>query len=347
MARRASTGSILVVTLWVIIILAAVAVALGQYLSMEIRLVRYRMARAQARAWAYSGVVLAMQRLAQDASGPTGSYDWLGDVWAVPSTHGAGDAGAGTWAVALHGTGTDGRGDGDVRVTVADEERRLDLNAAAEPVIARLAADGEAARALVDYRDADTTGEYEGDAARQPPYAPKNAPMWQLEELREIPDVAQEAQQSLLRDGTVATGGAVNINTAAPEVLSAFVDEANPDAAALRRAIDAIVASRPGPDGLLGTDDDCKATLKEQAAIQLAACSGLAASGEGSAADLLWSLNAQWSVSSSAFRIIAVSHLVRPDISYRIEAIVKRGVSGALAVSWFGQPFQVLAWSER
>ena len=49
-------GSVLMVTLWLVAVLSMTAVALAGYLSTEARLTGYRVARAQARQWAKTGV---------------------------------------------------------------------------------------------------------------------------------------------------------------------------------------------------------------------------------------------------------------------------------------------------
>ena len=81
------SGSLLIMTLWLVTILSLLAIAIARYPSLEIRLTKYRAARDQAAILARDGVNLAMQWLAEDAQegeSPEGGsgkkqYDWLGD----------------------------------------------------------------------------------------------------------------------------------------------------------------------------------------------------------------------------------------------------------------------------
>src|SRR3989338_1833318 len=100
-------GSLLVITLWLIAVLAMVAVALSRFLSTETRLMRYHGARAQARAWAEAGVRLAMHRLQED----TNAYDGLGERWATPSPDDR--AHPTSWEVSFP--------EGSVSITITDE----------------------------------------------------------------------------------------------------------------------------------------------------------------------------------------------------------------------------------
>ena len=64
------SGSLLIMSLWLVVILAVLAVAVARSLSVDVRLAKYRQAHDQARALARSGVYLALQRLARDAQAP-------------------------------------------------------------------------------------------------------------------------------------------------------------------------------------------------------------------------------------------------------------------------------------
>ena len=185
-------GSLLVITLWLIAVLSLIAVGLANYLSAEVRLSGYQLARAQAKSWAKTGLYLAMERLAEDAKDADEACDWLDDDWAgpldVPMENGGG-----------------------VIVQVTDDERRLDLNgeAASVAVLSNLLEVGEVAEAVMGYR--------------KPERGPART-IRVMEELFDIPAVQahQETGPVLRAQTTVYTQGHVNLNTASAALLQAM-----------------------------------------------------------------------------------------------------------------------------
>ena len=205
-------GSILIVTLWLVSILSVLAIAIGRYLSFEIRLTKYRLAREQTRTLARDGVYLAMQRLDRDAADDQERYDWLQDDWAtitpidLPEGH-------------------------QLAVEIVDEERKLNLNRVVEdPVmltaVGTLVESPSLAVKILDYIDSDleptSPDGLETDPTAQPPYVAKNGPVVVHEELLNIPGI-EEALETLRQSTSVAPSmGKLNINTAAPDVLRAL-----------------------------------------------------------------------------------------------------------------------------
>ena len=312
---RTRAGSLLVITLWLLTILSVFAIAMARYLSVEVRLTRYRLTREQAKAWARSGVYLAMQELLKDAQQSGKAYDWLGDDWALPQAE-----------VKTAG--------GRVRVlSVIDEERKLYLNTATKEQLERLTRSSDAAQAVVDYLDGEDASERQ---VEEPPYQPKNGPVVAMEELLEIPGVTPQIFETLQRTTTASADPSqphpLNINTASPEVLLVVAGETlggGPSAA----VIQALTAARLGPDGEAGSDDDCVVTQLQDAANKLAACTQQSPT---VFAELL--SKASFSVNSTTFRIQAEGDVDSPSVRYRVEAIVQRA-TGA-------QPLRVLAWRE-
>jgi len=341
----------LVVTLWLIITLALVAVALGRYLSSETALMRYHVARAQAKAWARSGVYLALERLAADGEESDGkTYDWLGDDWAAGL---GGPEGGDVWTIPFASSQTaDAKFTGTVSVRITDEERRLDLNAASEASLTRLLdGNGEAAKAILDYRDKDDTGTYEHDPALQPPYDAKNARLAVLEELWEIPTVSVDplAQHILQQEGTVfLPPGPVkmNINTASPDVLKSLVDPLvhKDHYAELLNAIDQWVNVRPGQDGKFGTNDDCVVTTLNPLTFTDSTCADRITS-DSTLLDELFSLEGLVTI-SAIFRIRVDVRLEKPVIRSQVEALVRRGASEGQRLEIGGVKFQILHWKE-
>ena len=338
-----STGSLLIISLWLILILAAAAAALGNYLSTESRLMRYQIARTQARAWATSGVYLALQRLADDAV--QDGYDWLGDDWAYfpPSDPSAdptqwiipmpvGDPGSSTF------TGT-------LTITMTDQDRWIDLNAADEATLTRWLSTADVVGAVRDYRDNEqpAQGDYERDDVATPPYTAKNDVINTLEELWDIPWIASapDAQSTITREGTVHGDGTININTVGSHVLQALV---TPDYAVLAEDF---VNRR---DSQLSTGSGCKATSKTSAITDLAGCTQLPPTGQGSVESLLGAVGINaYDVTSSVFQIVIMSRIDKPALTYRVEAMVKRGGTTPPSFKFGDQPnqqFQILSWKE-
>lgn len=320
MALKNNRGSLLVITLWLITLLSVFAVAVARYVSVELRLTRTRIARAQARSWVRGGVYLAMQQLAEDA---TSSYDWVGDRWSAV----AGDTAAVPSPQAFALPTVASREAGSVMsVQITDEERRLDVNAASFQTLSNLLQSSEAAQSIRDDIDADAESPLE-----EPLYYPKNSPIAAIEELVDLPNVgtAWMRWQPYLTSFVASAGvPTVNINTAGREVLTALGAEPS--------VVDALIAARPGADHAWGTADDCKATGVSTAAKELADC---AFGGNQAVVGPLFSLESvKFSVASSVFRI-QVEVVMQPrKVRQRLTAVVKRADGG----TWPS----ILAWRE-
>lgn len=164
--RGSRTGSVLVVALGFIAMLAVMAAGLRTALSTETRVMRYRRAQIHAMSWARAGVYLAMERLAEDG---------LGEGGTPPA-----------WEVAMP-VGTEDATDlgGIIRIEVLDEEHKLDLNTATVSALEHVLGDSALARAIVASR-----------ALR---------PIRRLEELWDLPEISRqpEHQRVILEHGTV------------------------------------------------------------------------------------------------------------------------------------------------
>ena len=321
-------------TLWVVVILSALAVAIARYLSLEIRLTSLRMAREQARMLARSGVYLAMQRLAHDAEAPEEdgkNYDWAGDDWAyTPTSDPAADGSV--WAVLfpLHGR-TEARLTGRADVRIADEGSRLDLNTAANGPLLQLTGDPVLMQAILDARDEPDTAEDHPELT--PPYFAKNGPFAEPEELADLPGMTPEIYETLRANTSpyrLATEP-VNINTASPETLAAL--------GLSDRAVYLITQFREGSDGPQAHEQDgiftdagvaILETLKNAQGVDLA----------GTDDGTILSSNA-FGVSSGLFRVTSEGIVDRPSARVVVEAVVRRTGCGDGAPS----PC-IIAWRE-
>ena len=323
----------LVVTLWVVTVLSILAIAIARYLSLEVRLTKYRMTREQAAALARGGVYLGVQRLSQD--GQAEPYDWLGDDWA--SVPGASPEQPTTWVVFADDAPGDSANRSRMEIQITDMERSINLNAATEATLAtpELAGSAELAKAIMDDRDpADPEVEH---PVEDPPYYQKNGPFTVIEELPDIPGVADVFPK--LRLLTFAARDAVppkpevNVNTAQRDVLLAL----GADAA----TVELLIASRAGVDGLWGTEDDCKATDVSQIISQLTQC---AFGGDEAPMRELYALNGGavfFTVKSSIFRIQSQAFAGSPPVRRRIEAVVKRSAQQGQDTT-----MEILSWRE-
>ena len=170
---RSNLGSLLIMTLAVVIILGALVVAIGRYLSLELRVTKYRAAREQAQTLARGGVYLAMALIQQDE--PT--VDWIGEAWATPQA---------TSPTAGH----------QLTITVTDEERKLNINSANHEQLEQLTGSAELAQAIVDYVDP-AADPAEDRPAETPPYFAKNGPVDVLEELTDLSPMDDELYRVL------------------------------------------------------------------------------------------------------------------------------------------------------
>lgn len=300
---RTQAGSLLIVTLWVVTILVVLVVAIARTLSLEVRLTKYRLAREQARALARSGVYLAMERLRRDVADDE-HYDWLGDDWALEQ-------------VPISSADPEGR----VEIEIVDEERKLNVNSSTTETAQQLASvigAGDFVNALIDYRDADSNGEWEA-LSEGPAYYPKNADLVAPEELREIPGQTTETLEAAHQSTSpYVTGSKVNINTAPLEVLEVVLVSAQLTQEQRTHAL-----------GLANTIIDLREHERYFTTLEPVPAPFDSSAEFGNALRLL-------QVHSDTFRISATGRLTNPKVRHRINAVVRRG----------GQDVRIIAWRE-
>jgi len=323
----------LIITLWMVLIVGALAVAIGRYLSLEVKLTKYRLAREQAKTLARSGVYLGMQRVALDAGG---GVDWAEDVWAFSAEA--------PWRVIAQEAASGGSApQATIEITIADEERRLDVNgpSATAALLDALSRDG-IGPAIVQYRDDDNPDiPEEDDELLNPPYIAKDRPIRRLEELFDIPAINQfisedpETFVTWLERITVYAMTAddppqerLNLNTLDEDVLREMKRESAGD------LVERFLQERgAGPNGDVGDSDDCLLTADGTALIQdylnlnAGELAALAALADG------------LTYRSSVFRISAKGIVSDPSASYRVEAVVRRSEAA-------DERPTILAWRE-
>ena len=254
-ARAAGRGNILIYVLWMILVLSLFAASTASQAGFGLSLTDRLLSRLQASYLVHGALAYARLALADD---PTPKVDGWQEAWSNDEgafrNHAIGDG-----LFSVMSESPDGRG---TRYGLADEERRIDLNAASAEVLTRLfkLAGGlpteEAARvaaSVLDWRDADDREEPDGAESPHyrslsPPYDCKNAPLESPEELLLVRGVTPELYRRVEPYVTVYGAGPVNLNTAGPMVLRAL--GLSPEGAA------GVLTFRAGDDGVPGTADD-------------------------------------------------------------------------------------------
>lgn len=213
-------GVALMLVLWLVVVLGAVAIGVAASVRGEATVVANLRARSAARYAAESGVVAARARLVTLLIATPNAIERARAFQHL-------DRRFGDLAEATVGTSRFG-------VAVVDLNGRLDLNHA-EPAtlqnfLLQFATEREASAvgaAIEDWRDEDGLvrpgGAEAGEYARAgSPFEPANAPFERLEELRRVRGISDSLAFRIAPFVTVDGDGRVNINTAPGEVLAAL-----------------------------------------------------------------------------------------------------------------------------
>ncbi|MDP3766835.1 MAG: type II secretion system protein GspK [Dehalococcoidia bacterium] len=265
MTRR---GSVLLYVVWVVILLSLFSAGVAGQAMFALDLSERLAGQMRAIQVARGALQYAQLSLERDESA---SVDDLSEMWSNdPGRFRERALGEGVFTL------TDG-GDGrHTRYGMADEERRLPLNTATAPVLARLCERvgglrpdqaAQVADAIVDWRDEDDERQPHGaedfDYRGRTLYESKDAPFQNVEELLLVDGMTVELYQRLLPHVTVHGSGAVNLNTAGPEVLAAL--------GLTTLGVDGMELYRAGGDAVEGTSDDQRLTAIAAMESELAA----------------------------------------------------------------------------
>jgi general secretion pathway protein K len=234
-------GSILIIALWSLFFLSALALVLNAYINPQISLASKLKERAKSYYLAKAGVKKAIQTVAADE---TLGFDALKDLRNNKEFK------------------EKELGDGIFNIGLVDEERKININKASFDVLKRFfeIAGGITAKdasgiadSIIDWRDADNDARQLGaeDPYYQtlsPPYPCKNKDFEVIKELLLVKGISREIFDKVRDNITVYGQGAVNINTAEKIVLESL---GMSDALAEK-----IIHFRNGEDGAPGTEDD-------------------------------------------------------------------------------------------
>ena len=224
-------GSVLVLALWALFFLGALAVAVGTHVAAGLNLAGHAQRSAAALAVARAGVELAIIEVGSVTSAWDGvDQPWYGDEDLFRDI----EFGAGRYTVSY--AVPDGADGVVTNYGLIDEDRFVNLSKAPQAVLRALvqtvgnlsaAQADEVANAIVDWRDADNdvltggaeNGYYTGLAAG---YPCRNGAFQSVYELRLLKGMTEKLCVALRPHVTVFGGEKVNINTAGPEVLRAL-----------------------------------------------------------------------------------------------------------------------------
>ena len=230
-------GSILIYSLWVVLLLGIWAAQIGLIVGNRIALVKRIDHRGELRIIADAGVKKAISILRRDFLKSQGGYDsYLKYSW-----HNNEDLfkhqsiGKGFYDVSYEKLAQDGRVEFEVYGFV-DEERKLNINSANRNQLMNLfqvvlgvddEKAGRLADAVIDWRDvgrSSVSGFYSDDYYYNldESYMPKNSSLEVLDELMLLPGFTPEFFDRLSLFLTVYGDGVVNVNTASYEVLRAL-----------------------------------------------------------------------------------------------------------------------------
>lgn len=256
---RAKRGSILVVVLWALFFLAALAVSIYALLAPQIGLAGRLKDRTRLYYLAQAGARKAMAVLADDETEGT---DGFRDVWANSEEEFKDMRLGEDGYVSVSYKFFDDDGAEETRYGLVDEERKININKATEDVLKEffeLTAQttsqtaSDIADSILDWVDEDSDphasgaedGYYEGLAQA---YACKDAKFQILEELLLVKGMTQEIFDKVSAYLTVYGEGKVNLNTAGKYVLGAV---GMSDTLA-----DKVIRYRRGNDSEEATSDD-------------------------------------------------------------------------------------------
>ncbi|MBN2301057.1 MAG: general secretion pathway protein GspK [Lentisphaerae bacterium] len=234
-AVKITNGSVLVLALWALVFLGALAIAVGAYVSSSIQIAREIKRRTVGHALALAGVEKAVMELLND----TNSWDGIIEDWSGNEDKFSGvEMPDGRFSLVVAGEPwlTNGFPE-KLCYGLVDEERKININKANATLISwliRIVAGtdettaGGIAGAIKDWVDPDEEPGLTGGAensyyrALDQSYSCHNGSFDSLYELLLVRGMTAEIFRRLAPHITVYGAGMVNLNTAGPEVLESI-----------------------------------------------------------------------------------------------------------------------------
>lgn len=256
-----SKASILIISLWSILLLSSFAVILGYQARQKITLVKRLDDRDRLRLIAEGCVQKAIMILDRKEDR---EYDCFSDSWSTNEQAFKDSAIGGGFCTVSYDYQDERTGSIETRYGIIDEERKININTASMPALRRLFSmvldiddmeSQELAACIIDWRDKDSQlsiplGSAEDSYYRNLQYAyeAKDDLFEILDETLLVKGMTSGMLERLRPYITVYGNGKININTASREVLLALgLDNS---------IVTAIISFRQGDDGLEATYDD-------------------------------------------------------------------------------------------
>ncbi|MFC2140140.1 general secretion pathway protein GspK [Candidatus Auribacterota bacterium] len=314
-------GSILVITIWILMLLSLLALGLSYRMGIELKLVGYNTDHLKAFYTAKAGVLRTILELQNDF---TKEYDGYKENWGNNREAFKNyKLGEGRFTI----KSTYVTEENDFLLGAVDEQSKINLNKASvkvlEALLELIEEDKEIATNILDWIDKDSKagnqgegfgaedGFYEGLGKR---YPCKNKPIEILEELLMIKDISQDIYTRIKNYLTIYGDGLININTASGLVLKALGLEES--------LTEKIIEYRAGEDNLEGTPDDQLFTDLYKMIKILDEEVGLDSKEVVSLNNLLAKKPSLLSLKSDYFRIISEGKVGK--IKKNIEVVIKR-----------------------
>lgn len=268
--RRRPAGSVLVMAIWVLFFLSALAVAIGAHVSASVRMASGLRNRVVGFYAAKAGIERAMA----EAAGDTNAWDDLTESWGQ-NEEAFRDVSLQGARYSVSCTTATPRGATVARFGLTDEESKININKAGAAVLKVLVetagnvdsmAAADVAAAILDWRDADDevltggaeTGYY---SALKDPYLCRNGPFQSVPELLLVKGMTPGLLAKLAPYVAVFGTGRVNVNTASPVVLAAVAEGGGGDRAACRGVAERIAGYRAS--GGVFSEPSAAAMMKE------------------------------------------------------------------------------------
>ena len=326
-------GAILITSLWILSILAILAVGIGFRVSIEARLAKYNMDSMKSLYLAKAGIVKSIYRLSRRPSAMDSIYA-CGTIFSPDEESDpakfkaifAGNLSEGSFSV--------GYKDGaQIYPGVSDEERRININTASENILKNLLMyvdeDPTIASDIVQWRSPGPgldDGYYESLPFS---YKCKHQRFSATEELMLVKGMNSRIFDKI-KDYITVFGDpakfAVNINTAPKAVLSILITSSgSTDKTSADLYADSVITFRNGPDGAKGTKDDnlfsadisIERVLPELSAAQIA------------------ELKKSFTTASKYFRIDSRGMIAKTKIGKRVVAVIGKEQGKAPTLKYY------------
>lgn len=256
-----SKGSVLIIALWSLCIMASLAVILGYGVRQKAAVINRLDVRDRLRSITDAGVKTAICEL---KTGQEKSYDCMKDSWSNnKKVFGGMVVDGGSYDICYKYVNEES-GISETRYGLIDEERKININKLNREVIQRLLqaaanmdeTESQAlAASIVDWRDTDSElsvplGSAEDADYRntQFPYEAKDNDFEVPEEILLVNGMTNGIFEKIKNYITIYGDGKINVNTASQAVLTAT--------GLGEKMIGYIVSFRRGKDGIVGTEDD-------------------------------------------------------------------------------------------